>query len=54
MNARILKWTTILAIASSVIMAALGIVSQFYAPVQPRLELYVSVLLLAIAALMTY
>ena len=54
MNSAILRWTTLLAIASAVIIAVLGIISQFYPPVRPHFHWYMSVLLLVVAAHMTY
>lgn len=54
MNSLILKWTTLLAIISAVLMAGLGIVSQFYTPVETRFEWYMSVLLLVLAGMMSY
>lgn len=54
MSSKILKLTTFIAIASAIVMAVLGIVSQFYPPIQSRIEWYVSILLLIFAAMLTY
>lgn len=54
MSSAILKWTTLLAIVSAVVMALLGIVSIFYPPIQTRVEWYLSILLLVLAAMLSY
>jgi len=54
MSSSILKWTTFIAILSAVVMAALGIISQFYPPIHTRIEWYISILLLVFAAMLTY
>jgi hypothetical protein len=54
MSSLLLKWTTLLAIASAVVMAALGIISQFFPPIQTRIEWYISILLLVVAAMLSY
>jgi len=54
MNSLILKWSTLIAILSAIVMAVLGIISQFYPPIHARIEWYMNILLLVFAAMLTY
>jgi len=54
MSSLILKWSTLIAILSAIVMALLGIISQFYPPIHTRIEWYMNILLLVFAAMLAY